>query len=131
MGKNELKKVLIADDDDSIRALVKTILEAAGYYVIAAVDGDQAIEFLYQPGFLDDLSFVILDVMMPGSNGLDVLTRIKLNPATAKIPVIMLTGEGKDSDMVAGYDQGADYYILKPFTRQQLLYGIKVATSSE
>jgi DNA-binding response OmpR family regulator len=131
MNESELKKVLIADDDDSIRALVKAILEASGYTVIAASDGDQAIEFLSQPGFVRNLAFVILDVMMPGSNGLDVLTRIKINPATSSIPVIMLTGEGKDSDMVAGYDQGADYYILKPFTRQQLLYGIKVATEGE
>lgn len=126
-----INKVLIADDDENCRNLTKAILESAGYSVVAATDGSQAIEFISAPGFLDDLAFIVLDVMMPGANGLDVLTRIKLNPKTSSFPVIMLTGEGKDSDLVAGYAQGADYYILKPFTRQQLLYGIKVALHGE
>ena len=130
-SSNDKKKVLIADDDENIRNLVSAILESSGYSVVAAQNGKQAIDFLSKENFIDDLAFVILDVMMPETNGLDVLTRIKLNSKMSGIPVIMLTGEGKDSDLVAGYEQGADYYILKPFTRQQLLYGIKVATTEE
>jgi len=66
----------------------------------------------------------VLDVVMPGMNGLDVLVRLKLHSNTAKIPVVMLTGEKKAEDLLVGYSVGADYYITKPFTRQQLLHGI-------
>lgn len=125
MGKNN--KVLIADDDPTIRMMVKSILEAEGYNVIVAEDGKQASEILDQSGFAVDLAFVVLDVMMPGMTGLDVLTRIKLHTNTSAVPVIMLTGENKDSDIMAGYGQGADYYITKPFTRQQLIFGIQTA----
>lgn len=124
-------KVLIADDDLNIREIVCAILSSAGYQPVAVKNGSEAIEQIFSENFTDDLAFVILDVMMPETNGLDVLTRIKLNNKTATIPVIMLTGEGKDSDLVAGYEQGADYYILKPFTRQQLLYGIKIACNPD
>jgi len=63
---------------------------------------------------------------MPGMNGLDVLTRLKLQPRTQSIPVLMLTGEDKAEDILAGYNVGADYYITKPFTRQQLMYGVEL-----
>lgn len=123
------KKVLIADDDSTIRFMVKSILEAEGYEVIAAEDGKQAAELLSQPNLPNELAFVVLDVMMPGMTGLDVLTRIKLHSSTSFLTVIMLTGEAKDSDIMAGYEQGADYYITKPFTRQQLIFGINTALS--
>jgi CheY-like chemotaxis protein len=125
--KAKNNKVLIADDDPTIRMMVQSILEAEGYNVVAAEDGRQASEFLEQRDFASDLAFIVLDVMMPGMTGLDVLTRIKLHSVTSAIPVIMLTGENKDSDIMAGYEQGADYYITKPFTRQQLIFGIQTA----
>ena len=124
---DKLNKVLIADDDPTIRFMVQSILEAEGYKVIAVEDGKQAATQLEEKGFSEDLAFVVLDVMMPGMTGLDVLTRMKLNSNVSKIPVIMLTAENKDSDIMAGYEQGADYYITKPFTRQQLLFGIQTA----
>lgn len=120
-------KVLIADDDPTIRFMVQSILEAEGYQVIACEDGKQASTRLEENDFTKDLAFVVLDVMMPGMTGLDVVTRIRLNSNIATIPVIMLTAENKDSDIMAGYEQGADYYITKPFTRQQLLFGIQTA----
>lgn len=130
MSNPEKKKVLIADDDPMIRGMVQQILEAEGYTVVAAEDGKQAVEWLEKKDFLTDLLFVMLDVMMPGMTGLDVLTRIKLHSSTSSIPVIMLTAERTDSDVMAGYEQGADYYITKPFTRQQLVFGIKTALGS-
>ncbi len=120
------KKVLIVDDDPMIRSLVQAILEDSGFEVTAADDGPKAIEILDTASRPIDYSLVVLDVMMPGMNGLDVLTRMKLHSHTQKLPVLMLTGEDKAEDIMAGYSVGADYYITKPFTRQQLLYGINL-----
>lgn len=88
-------KVLIADDDPTIRFMVKSILEAEGYSVTAAEDGKQAVDILADNSFVNNLAFIVLDVMMPGMTGLDILTRLKLNPKTSSLPVIMLTGKIK------------------------------------
>jgi two-component system alkaline phosphatase synthesis response regulator PhoP len=69
--------------------------------------------------------------MMPGMSGLDVLTRIRLHAHTSKIPVIMLTAEDKTKDIMDGYTFGADLYITKPFTRQQLTTGLKTVLEGE
>ncbi len=118
------KKVLVVDDDPMIRNLVRAILEGAGYDVVLAEDGQQGLDVIASTERPVDFSFIVLDVVMPGVNGLDVLTRLRLHPETQSVPVIMLTGEDKAEDILAGYSVGADYYITKPFTRQQLLYGI-------
>lgn len=120
------KKILIVDDDPMIRNLVQAILESEGFGVTATDDGPKAIEILDQQPRPLDFSLVVLDVMMPGMNGLDVLTRMKLHKHTQSLPVMMLTGEDKAEDIMAGYNVGADYYITKPFTRQQLMYGINL-----
>lgn len=120
------KRILIVDDDPMIRGLVQAILEGEGFEVVAADDGPKAIEILDTEPRPINFSLVILDVMMPGMNGLDVLTRMRLHAHTQKLPVVMLTGEDKAEDIMAGYSVGADYYITKPFTRQQLLYGINL-----
>ena len=105
--------------------LVRSILEPEGLEVTLAEDGLQGIKIIEaQPK--PDLSVIILDVVMPGMNGLDVLTRLKVGNDTQTIPVLMLTGESKAEDIMAGYSTGADYYITKPFTRQQLLYGLNL-----
>ena len=67
---------------------------------------------------------VLLDVMMPEMSGFEVLERIKTTHATSKVPVIMVTAKMQDEDVMAGYQHGADYYITKPCTAKQLLYGI-------
>ncbi len=124
-GKGK-KRVLIIDDDPMIRALVQAMLEAEGYEPILAEDGKHGIALLDAEPRPVNLALVVLDVVMPGMNGLDVLTRMKLHPHTQSLPVLMLTGESKAEDILAGYNVGADYYITKPFTRQQLLYGIQL-----
>jgi len=118
------KRVLVVDDDPMIRDLVKGILEGENYEVVLAEDGQRGVEILDNEPRPLNYTLIVLDVVMPGMNGLDVMTRLKLHAHTQNIPVLMLTGEDKAEDIMAGYSVGADYYITKPFTRQQLLYGI-------
>ena len=119
-------KVLAVDDDAMIRGLVKAIVEDEGFEVTICEDGKDAVELIDTLPRPIDIKLIILDVMMPGMNGLDVLTRLKLHSHTQSIPVLMLTGEDRAEDIMAGYSVGADYYIVKPFTRQQLVYGINL-----
>lgn len=119
-------RILVVDDDPMIRGLVKAIMEDEGFEVVLAEDGKIGVDFLDNEPRPIDLKLIVLDVMMPGMNGLDVLTRLKLHSHTSTIPVLMLTGEDKADDIMAGYSVGADYYITKPFTRQQLLYGLNL-----
>jgi len=121
-----MKRVLIIDDDPMIRTLVRAMLEAEGYAVLQAEDGEKGIALLEEQEKPIDIALIVLDVVMPGMNGLDVLTRLKLQPDTSNIPVLMLTGEDKAEDIMAGYSVGADYYVTKPFTRQQLLFGLSL-----
>ena len=120
------KRVLVIDDDPMIRGLVRDMLEAEGFEVVLAEDGQHGIELLDAEPRPVNFSVVVLDVVMPRMNGLDVLTRMKLHGHTQTLPVLMLTGEDKAEDIMAGYSVGADYYITKPFTRKQLLYGLKL-----
>ncbi len=120
------KRILVVDDDPMIRMLVKDMLEAEGFSITIAEDGEQGLGVLQQEADPADFSLVILDVIMPGMNGLQMLTKLKDEDSTKAIPVIMLTGEDKTEDILAGYNVGADYYITKPFTRQQLLYGLQM-----
>ncbi|NLF24816.1 MAG: response regulator [Deltaproteobacteria bacterium] len=119
-------RVLVVDDDPMIRGLVKAIVEDAGFTTVQAENGLLAVELLDREPRPINFCLMILDVVMPGMNGLDVLTRLKLHSHTSSLPVLMLTGEDKAEDIMAGYSVGADYYITKPFTRQQLLYGINL-----
>lgn len=118
------ERILVVDDDPMIRSVVKEILGAEGYDVVVAEDGPSGIKVLDTAPRPLNFVLIVLDVMMPGMIGLDVLTRIRLNEHTRDIPVIMLTGEDRAEDIMAGYNVGADYYITKPFTRQQLIFGL-------
>lgn len=118
------RRVLVVDDDPMIRGLVKAMLESEGYEVMLAEDGQQGVDILDKGPRPVEFSLVILDVVMPGLNGLDVLARLRENSHTQTLPVLMLTGEAKAEDILAGYGVGADYYITKPFTRQQLVFGL-------
>ena len=123
------KKILSVDDDPMIRSLVRAILEASSFDVMVAENGPEAFRILDAENRPLDLSCIILDVQMPGMSGFDVLTRLKLHADTQNIPVIMLTCQSSPEDFVSGYNIGADYYITKPFTREQLLYGISLVTN--
>jgi CheY-like chemotaxis protein len=112
--------VLVVEDNESNVALIRAMLLNQGYEVRIARDGASAIESVRQRR----PDVVLLDVMMPGMYGMQVLDRLKLDPKTTAIPVIMVTGKTEDKDVLAGYESGADYYITKPFTARQLLYAI-------
>jgi DNA-binding response OmpR family regulator len=117
------KKILIVDDDIDCRTLVRTVLMNSGYEVEQCCDGTDALERL--KGYKPDL--VLLDIMMPGMSGYDVVVHMKQRPETQNIPIIMLTAKGEDEDVMVGYSEfQVDYYIPKPFTSRQLLSGIKL-----
>jgi len=116
------KRVLIVDDEEVIRKFLRIHLVKLGYEVTEAADGEQAIEQLGK----DDFDLLICDIMMPKKDGWEVIKEAKSNPKTKNIPVIVLTAKNEDSDMFKGYDLGANYYMTKPFTKAQLLYGLKL-----
>lgn len=124
-------KVLVVDDDPTIRMMVQSMLEAEGFQVQLAEDGLQGVAAVEKAEQSQEFSLIILDVVMPGMNGLDVLAKLKVQEHTQAIPVLMLTGESKAEDIMAGYNVGADYYITKPFTRQQLLFGLNLVLGKE
>ena len=120
MEKN--KTVMVVDDNPDIVTIVKTILEGKGYEVQSAYSGAEVFNLLSEKK--PDL--IVLDIMMPQMDGLEVLTRLKGEPATATLPVILLTAKVQYEDVLGGYKMGADYYITKPFTSTQLLNGINL-----
>jgi len=116
------KRVLIVDDEEVIRKFVRINLLKWGYEVKEAVDGLQALEQLGK----DNYDLLICDILMPNKNGWEVLKEVRSNPKTEDIPVIFLTAKNEESDMFKGYELGANYYITKPFSKDQLLYGLKL-----
>ncbi len=119
---NMKKTIMVVDDNPDIVAIVKTILEGKGYNVLSASSGAQLLNLLESTK--PDL--IILDIMMPEMDGLEVLSRLKALTETASIPVILLTAKVQYEDVLGGYKLGADYYITKPFTSTQLVNGINL-----
>jgi DNA-binding response OmpR family regulator len=109
--------VVIAEDEPDLRKLLVYTLESAGYDVDAFGAGDDCLERL-RTGPAPDL--VVLDIMMPGMDGVDVLERIRGDDRLAELPVVFLSGRGRDSDAVAGVEADADDYITKPFSPSEL-----------
>ena len=116
------KKILIVDDEEVIRKFLRIHLSKLGYEVKEAADGAEALKQLGK----DDFDLLICDILMPNKDGWQVLKEMRLDPKTKDIPVIVLTAKNEDSDMFKGYDLGANYYMTKPFTKAQLLYGLKL-----
>ena len=108
--------VLVADDDRDIRELVVFKLEQQGHRVLAVSDGPSALATA--SGEVVDVA--VLDVMMPGMSGLDVCKVLKSRPATASLPVILLTAKAQEADIAAGLAGGADEYVTKPFSPREL-----------
>ncbi|WP_200836337.1 response regulator transcription factor [Dietzia lutea] len=108
---------MIADDDEDIRELVAFKLSNAGYEVRAARDGFEALEAItsFEP------ALAILDVMMPGLSGLDVLRRLRDGEGPADCRALLLTARARDAEVDAGFAAGADDYVIKPFSPRELL----------
>lgn len=111
-----MARILVADDDEDIRMLVVMRLQHSGHDVAQAGDGAAAVESCRQ----DAPDLVVLDLMMPGMNGLDACRTIRSDPALASTPVILLTARAQSSDVEAGLAAGADDYITKPFSPRDL-----------
>ena len=114
-------KILVVDDEPDILELVRVNLMREGYSVAVAESGEQALE--QARSFLPDL--VILDLMLPGIDGLDVCRKLKSTPATASTLVLMLSAKVEDADIVTGLELGADDYVTKPFSPRVLLGRIR------
>ena len=108
--------ILAADDDPDIRELVAFRLERSGYTVLQAADGEEALALALE--HKPDLA--VLDVMMPKMDGFEVVRRLRAEEATKRMPIIMLTARAQDSDVEEGFESGADDYLRKPFSPQEL-----------
>jgi DNA-binding response OmpR family regulator len=120
---NSRPLILIADDDPDILSLVTLRLERSGYEVMGAGDGEQALAAaIAQP---PDLA--LLDVMMPKLDGYELTARLRGNEATRHLPIILLTARVQESDIVRGVEAGADDYVRKPFSIQELRERVQAA----
>lgn len=119
--------VLVVDDDPVNLALVRRVLESHGLDVETASDGVAALAALdrRRPDVM------VLDIVMPGMSGVEVLDRVKSSPRFTTIPVIMLTAHDADHELLVSYRSGADYFVSKPLVASQLVYGIGLVTGRE
>ncbi len=108
-------KILVVDDESRMRKLVRDFLIRDNFDVLEAADGEEALDIFYRD---KEISLIILDIMMPKINGWDVCREIR---ETSKIPIIMLTAKGEETDELQGFDLGVDEYIAKPFSPKILV----------
>ncbi len=113
--------ILIVDDEEDILELIKFNLEIEGYSIITALTGEKAIKIVRQ----SMIDLIVLDLMLPGVDGLEVTKILKRDEKTWSIPIIMLTAKGEESDIVTGLELGADDYLSKPFSPRILLARIR------
>ncbi len=115
------RKILVVDDEAVLVETIAYNLEQAGYQVITASDGVSALEATHKEA--PDL--IILDIMLPGMDGLEICRQLRREDDTATIPIIMLTAKGEEIDKVVGLEVGADDYVTKPFGRRELLARVR------
>ncbi|MFP4168049.1 MAG: winged helix-turn-helix domain-containing protein [Desulfonatronovibrionaceae bacterium] len=114
-------KVLIVEDELDIGNLLAINLEAEGYKALQAVNGEEGLETARR----EKPDFIVLDLMLPGMDGLKVCKALKAESSTAAIPVLMLTARGEEVDRVVGFELGADDYVVKPFSVREVLLRIR------
>ena len=117
MARNGMKRLLLVEDDRALAELVKFHFQREGFTVISTPAGDEALILVDE--VKPDL--VILDWMIEGTSGIEVCRRLRRNPGTASLPVIMLTARGEEDDRVRGLETGADDFITKPFSPKELI----------
>lgn len=115
------KKILVVDDEEDLRELVRYNLIRDGFKVVCSASGEDALKRISDVNF----DLVLLDLMLPGIDGLEVAKTLKKDPRTDQIPLIMLTAKGEESDIVTGLELGADDYITKPFSPRVLSARVK------
>jgi two-component system phosphate regulon response regulator PhoB len=122
-----MARILVVEDEKQISDMIAFKLRNSGHQVIQAHDGEQAIDLA--KGHLPDL--VMLDVMMPGIGGFEVLRRLKIDPALRAVPVIMVTAKGHERDVLSGLQGGAVDYVVKPFSLKELAARVELALGKE
>src|ERR1700733_3900267 len=115
------KKILVIEDDRDISELISYNLEREGYEIACLYDGSQAIDFVHKR----KPELIILDLMLPEVDGIEICRTLKSDPNTKHIPIVMLTAKSEEADMVVGLQMGADDYIPKPFSPKVLVARIK------
>jgi two-component system phosphate regulon response regulator PhoB len=114
-------QILVVEDEETIQELITYNLTKERFSVTAVSSGEEALSKLRT----DTFSLVLLDLMLPGVDGLEVCRNIRKNPTTASLPVMMVTAKGEESDIVAGLEIGADDYLAKPFSPRVLVARVK------
>jgi two-component system phosphate regulon response regulator PhoB len=114
-------KILVVDDEPDALELIQYNLQAAGYDVVTAADGEEALE----KARATPPALIILDVMLPEVDGLEVCKALRRDPTTASIPIVMLTAKAAEIDRVLGLELGADDYVTKPFSPRELVLRVK------
>ncbi len=114
--------ILVVDDNEDSLKIISKMLQAEGFEVTVERNGKDGLASAREK--LPDL--VIMDIMMPEMTGIEALDQLRASPPTSRIPVILLTAKSLDEDVLTGYRLGADYYMTKPFTAKQLLYGVNL-----
>ena len=115
------KKILIVDDEPDLAELVSYNLKKEGFEVSSASDGEEALKKIRKGNF----NLVILDLMLPGIQGMELCRILRNDPKTKHLPIIMLTAKGEDVDKILGLEMGADDYIAKPFSPRELVARVK------
>ena len=115
--------ILVVDDEEDILELVRYNLVKEGYQVTGALTGEDALKKARSEPF----DLIVLDLMLPGIDGLDVTKKLKGNQKTENIPIVMLTAKGEEADIVTGLELGADDYITKPFSPRVLVARVRAA----
>ena len=113
----QTKTILIIEDDADIARLIEWHLQAEGHKILTAADGIKGLE----TAVAEHLDLIVLDLMLPGMDGLNVCKTLKRNKATETIPIIMLTAKGEEVDRVVGFELGADDYVVKPFSPREFV----------
>ncbi|MBI1356115.1 MAG: response regulator [Acidobacteria bacterium] len=116
-----MRRILLADDEMALRMLVRVTIEGAGVEVLEATDGEEALRLAGQ----EDLDLAVLDWMMPRMTGPEVAARLREDPRTAQLPIVMLSARSQAQDIAEGAAAGADAYLVKPFSPLHLLETIE------
>lgn len=114
-------KILVVDDSPTELAVLSALLQAEGFQVVTARDGEEALDKLAR----DEFRMLLLDVIMPGKNGFSLCRQIRQNGETARVPIIMITSKSQPSDRFWGLKQGATDYVTKPWNPDDLLQTVR------
>ena len=117
------ERILVVDDEEDILELVRYNLTKEGYHVTGALTGEDAIQKARSESF----DLIVLDLMLPGIDGLEVAKRLKNSPKTEQVPIVMLSAKGEEADIVTGLELGADDYITKPFSPRIMVARVRTA----